>query len=324
MLAAIASLFVFLALAAGAVRLFALAPSGRRAFDQRVRALRPGGGDPGRRAAPPSLKPARSSIPTLQSLLDGSRWATRTAVELRQANVQLRVGEYLLARLLAALLFLVLPVLLLRGHPAGLAVAPVAGAAGYLLPQLYVKAARTRRRANVDRQLSELLPALASSLRSGFGLQQGIEVAIEEVGSPLAEELALLVNDVNLGATMEDALHQLGQRVDSTDLDMVITAILVQRSTGGNLAEILDKAAETLWERERIQGDVLTFTAQQRLTGLILSIYPAGLGLLLLAIMPAFWSKLFTEPVGQVLLAVALGLQLLGFFAIRKALRVDV
>jgi tight adherence protein B len=100
--------------------------------------------------------------------------------------------------------------------------------------------------------------------------------------------------------------------------------MLVQRTTGGSLAEVLEQAAETLRERERIQGEVRTFTAQQRLTGLILSVYPIAVGLLLLAIMPATWSKLFTEPAGQVQLAVALGLQVIGFLWIKRALRVVV
>jgi tight adherence protein B len=105
---------------------------------------------------------------------------------------------------------------------------------------------------------------------------------------------------------------------------MLITAILVQRTTGGNLSEVLDKTAQTMTERERIRGDILTLTASQRLTGLILSVYPAAIGLLFLAIMPHEWSKLFTEAVGQILLGIAVGLQLIGFIVIRRTLNVEI
>jgi tight adherence protein B len=116
----------------------------------------------------------------------------------------------------------------------------------------------------------------------------------------------------------------MGDRVGSRDLDVVITAILVQRTTGGNLPEILDTAASALRDRERIRGEVKTFTAQQRATGLVLSVYPVLVGLLLLAIMPSVWSKLFTEPAGQMMLAIAVVLQVAGFLWIQRALRIEV
>ena len=151
-----------------------------------------------------------------------------------------------------------------------------------------------------------------------------METSLQQVGPPLNEELAAALRDITLGASTALALRDLGRRVGSVDLDMVVTAILVQRTTGGNLPEILDRTAETLRDRERVRGDVRTFTAQQRLTGLILSTYPVVVGLALLALMPSIWSKLLTEPAGQVQLAVALGLQVIGFFGIRRALRIDV
>ena len=165
---------------------------------------------------------------------------------------------------------------------------------------------------------------IASSLRSGFSFQQAIELANEQLGPPLADELYLLLQDINLGATMDTALQDLGRRVGSPDLDMIITAIQIQRSTGGNLAEVLENTAETLRERDRIRGDLKTLTAQQRLTGLVLSVYPIGLGLLLLAILPSVYSLMFTEVAGLIALGIALGLQFLGFVAIRRLTNIDI
>ena len=123
---------------------------------------------------------------------------------------------------------------------------------------------------------------------------------------------------------MEEALLKMGERVESTDLDMMITAVLVQRDSGGNLSEILETAAKTLRERERIRGDIKTLTASARLTGLILSSYPVGIGLLMLVIMPSLGSVMFTETLGRVLLGVALGLQFIGFLVMQRVMKVEI
>ncbi|OGO51713.1 MAG: hypothetical protein A2148_02800 [Chloroflexi bacterium RBG_16_68_14] len=324
MIALGASFFLFLALAAGSIAIFHPAGSRRGPLAERIRALRPAGGVARRSGTPaPGLRPSPSSVPWLRRLLSDSARGESIALELRQADVGLRVGEFLLLRwLLAALLFLV-PALLSRLHPVGLLVGLAGVLLGYLLPGFYLKSARRGRLAKVERQLVEFLPLLASSLRSGFALPQGIEAAARQLGPPLGDELALLLSDVNLGATTQAALEDLQRRVGSPGLDIVVTAILVQRTTGGNLAEVLDRAAETLLERERIRGELHTLTTQQRLTGLVLMVYPIVVGLVLLALMPGIWSRLFTEPAGQIQLAIAGSLQLLGFFAIRRALRVE-
>jgi len=215
-------------------------------------------------------------------------------------------------------------VLVSRLHPIGLVIALVAAVVGFLAPAFYVRFLRQRRVTQIEKQLVELLPMLASSLRAGFAFQQAVELAAQQLSPPLVDELSLLLQDVNLGATMDAALQDLGERVGSPDLDMVITAIQIQRLTGGNLSEVLDQVAETLRERERIRGDIDTLTAQQKLTGLILSLYPMGIGGLLLLIMPDVWTLLFTETAGWFLIGIALGLQALGFFAMRRIVNIDI
>ena len=325
MLTAAASIFLFFSLATGAVALLAPARAGRGAPDDRVRRLR-ASGQQGRAgdAAPSLIRRGHSSIPTFRRFLVDSPWAEDQARKLQQANVQLRVGEYLLIRLLLAGLLFFVALLISRAHPAGIVVGLVLALAGYVLPVLVVNHLRQRRIAAIERQLVEFLPLLASSLRSGFAFLQGVELASRQLGPPLAEELALLVNDINLGATMESALLDMGVRTGSVDVDMLITAVLVQRTTGGNLSEVLDQAAETLRERERIRGDVQTLTAQQRLTGIVLSLYPAAIGLLLLAIMPSMWSVLFTDGLGRGFLGTAVGLQVLGFVVMRRVMKIDI
>lgn len=323
MLAFAASAFVFLAIVTGAIAAFGPSRFGRSKSEERILSLQPKQGPTGDGSIGPTFKRSHSSIPTLRSLLSDSEWAESTAHDLQQANVHLRVGEYLLIRfILSAVLFFVV-VLVFRFHPLGIVLGLAAAGAGYMVAPFYLQFLRRRRLAKIENQLVEFLPMLASSLRSGFAFQQGVELAAQQLDPPLADELMILLNDTNLGATMEDALLQMGERVGSTDFDMMITAILVQRNTGGNLAEVLERAAETLRERERVRADLQTLTASARLTGLILSVYPALVGLLLLLIMPSLWGVMFTETIGRIFLGVALGLQGIGFLVMRRVMRFE-
>jgi tight adherence protein B len=172
--------------------------------------------------------------------------------------------------------------------------------------------------------LVETVTLIANAVRSGFGFLQGIQVTARQMPSPIADELDHLVQDINLGVSAEQALLDMGLRVGSYDLDVVITAITIQRSTGGNLSEILDKVAETMRERERIRGEINTMTAEKRLTGNILAVYPVALAGLIFLIHPDLMSVLWTEPVGRVLLALAVTLQVIGFIVIRRIVEIDI
>lgn len=318
------SVFAFLAIVTASIALFGPGRLGRASSERRMRSLSTDHADEAASAAAPSRRQSYSSIPALRDILSRSSWAESTATDLERAHIQLRVGEYLIGRLMLAFVLFFLAVIVSRAHPLGIVLGLTLAAAGYLGPAFYVRLVRQRRLADTEKQLVELLPMIASSLRSGFSFQQAIELANEQLGPPLADELYLLLQDINLGATMDTALQDLGRRVGSPDLDMIITAIQIQRSTGGNLAEVLENTAETLRERDRIRGDLKTLTAQQRLTGLVLSVYPIGLGLLLLAILPSVYSLMFTEVAGLIALGIALGLQFLGFVAIRRLTNIDI
>jgi tight adherence protein B len=183
---------------------------------------------------------------------------------------------------------------------------------------------KRRRRHAIERQLAEALTHIANAMRAGFALLQAIDSAARRLQPPLAEELARLVTDVNLGSTLEGALADLNERVGSYDLDMAVTAIIIQRRTGGNLSEILDNVAETMRERDRVRGEIRVLTAQQRLAGWILSLWPVFLALVFFLMNPDVMSNLWTTPVGLVLLIGAAFLQLLGFLTIRRIVAIDI
>jgi tight adherence protein B len=198
------------------------------------------------------------------------------------------------------------------------------GVVGYFLPRWYVRSRRKGRQAKMNGQMVEMLGLVANSLRSGYGLLQGFEFASRQLAPPLGAEIKRMLQDTSLGVNADEALQNLGERVSSADMEMVITAISIQRSVGGNLAQLLDGVSYTMRERERIRGDVKTLTSQQRMTGIVIGALPFFLGLLFYAINPDYMSLLFTETMGRVMVLIALGLEGLGIMTIRAMLALDV
>jgi tight adherence protein B len=195
---------------------------------------------------------------------------------------------------------------------------------GFMLPAYYLHVLKRRRLQAIENQLVEMLTLLSNSIRSGFGLLQGMQAAASQMSPPMSEELRHLIHDTNVGMSTEQALLDMGRRVGSYDLDMAITALVIQRTTGGNLSEILENVAETIRERERIRGEINTLTAEKRMSGNILSAYPAVLALVMFLIRPSLMSVLISEPTGLVLLGIALTLQVLGFLMIRRIVAIDI
>jgi tight adherence protein B len=319
MLALIASMFVFMTVLLGAIAVRQLRP-GRSPTERRIQALRSQAG-PVQEAV---ILRQISAIPALRSLLSDSTWAARTSLDLERANLHLRVGEYLLARIFLAVLFSSFGLLVVEGRTLGLLLGIPLGCLGFMLPAFYVGLRKRRRLKAIQDQLAEAITLIANSLRSGLGFLQGVQAAARQLTPPIADELDHLVQDINLGVSTEQALLDLSRRVGSYDLDMVVTAIIIQRSTGGNLSEILDNVAETMRERQRVQGEITTLTAEKRLTGNILAGYPAVLAGILFLLHPDLMSVLWTEPAGVVLLIIAGVLQVVGFIAIQRIVSIDI
>ncbi len=266
---------------------------------------------------------AYSRLPQLSALLAQYKRSEEAALALERAGIPLRVGEYYLIRYGAAVLFFAIPFVFNQSILA-LALALGLAGVGFMIPPMYVSSKRRGRTAKVNVQLVEMLGMVANSLKSGYGLMQSFEFAARQMQPPLATELRRMLREANLGLSAEDALNLLGERIESADLDMVITAINIQRTVGGNLAEILEKVAYTMRERERIRGEIKTLTAQQRMTGVVIGGLPVGMALLFLLINPGYMGALFTETVGRIMLFGAVGLEVLGALTMKKILAIDV
>jgi len=217
-----------------------------------------------------------------------------------------------------------LAALISGGHPVGLIGAAIAAVFGFMLPALIVQALRTRRVRKINEQLEQMISMVSNSLKAGFGLLQSLEQAAQQLSPPLSSEMLRVIHETNVGATLEDSLAALAERVESYDLDMIVTAILIQRTVGGNLAEILDNVGHTIRERTRIQGEINTLTAQKKLSGVIIGLLPVAVVVLFFAASPDYMSVLFTHTVGRILLGIGVLLDLAGLLMIRRIVTVEV
>lgn len=254
----------------------------------------------------------------------GSAWAERTRMQLERAGLALKLHEYIALRVLTGLLAFVVVLLLGKTTLLSVLLGIPVGIAGYMGPAFYLRMRMSQQVRKFNNQLEGMLTMVSGSLRAGFGLQQALDLAAEQLQPPMSTELHRLQRDTRMGASIEKALENLSERVGSYDLEVVITAILIQRSVGSNLSEVLEKVAHTIRDRVRIKGEISTLTAQKRLSGWIIGLMPAAFIVMMLAIDFEYMSPLFTDPVGRLLLIMAIGLDALGILTISRIVSVDI
>lgn len=242
------------------------------------------------------------------------------ARDLARANLKLTASEYIMIHLLLALLFGAITFLLTSSVFGTV----VLGASGMFLPRIYVQMRQSRRLAAFNRQLSDTSSLMANSLRSGYSLLQAMEMVAREGPSPTAEEFQRVVREVGLGLTPEQALANLVRRMNSDDLDLMVTAINVQHEVGGNLAQILDSISHTIRERVRIKGEIKTLTAQVGCSGNVVSFLPVALTVVLFLLNPDYIGQLFQPGFALCLPATAITGIIAGWFAMRKITQIEV
>ena len=168
-----------------------------------------------------------------------------------------------------------------------------------------------RRRKQFEALLPDTLQLLASTLRAGYSLMQGVEAVSQEVSEPMGRELRRVVTEARLGRPLEEALDGVAERMDSGDFAWAVMAIRIQREVGGNLAELLVTVAETMTERERLRRDVNALTAEGKISAIVLGLLPVGLGLFIYTANPGYMDPLFDETVGKIMLGGSILLALL-------------
>ena len=191
-------------------------------------------------------------------------------------------------------------------------------------PLLVLRYQRTRRLREFNRHLPEAIDLMSRALRAGHSLTAAIEIVGDESPEPVRTEFRAVYQQQNFGIPAREALVELAHRIPLPELNFVVTAILLQRETGGNLVEVLDRTTEVIRERLRIQGEVRIYTAQGRLTGWILSLLPVAMFFLLSLANRGYTRVLVEDPTGRKLVYAGLGLMVLGGLAIRKIVNVKI
>jgi tight adherence protein B len=266
----------------------------------------------------------KRSTPVADSLnraLEGRRVSENLSTQLARADLKVTVGEFLVVQLVAAL-GLAVGGYFLFGT---IVLAILAAVIGWFAPRWFVSFRQGQRLRAFSDQLGDSLNLMVNGLRSGYSVLQAMEAVSREMPSPISAEFARVVQEVQIGLPLEQALGNMLRRIKSDDLDLVITAINVQREVGGNLAEVLDVISFTIRERVRIKGEVRTLTAQGRYSGYVISLLPIGLALVLFCVNKPYVERLFTSGFcGWAMVVCGLLMIGTGFIAIQKIVTIEI
>jgi tight adherence protein B len=261
-----------------------------------------------------------SNIPALDSLLRRSSRVEEIQKLLAQGGLTIKAGNFLGVCVVAGIVACLAAYFISKR----VEVAWVALLVGFVLPYSYASMMRQRRFNKFDELFPQAIDTLARAVRAGHAFTTALEMITNEIPEPIAGEFRQLYEEQKFGMPVRDALMNLTERVPSVDVKFFVTAVMLQRETGGNLAEILDNLSYVIRERFKIQRQVRVYTAQGRLTMALLMGMPPIIVVVMMAINPAFIKPLFSDPIGHTLLVGGITLQTVGYFVIRKIIRIQV
>jgi tight adherence protein B len=261
-----------------------------------------------------------SQIPAFDTFLRRSERVSVLQKMLEQGNVDVRAGNFLVLCVVSA------AVLALIAYIAGgkLLFGWVGAVLGFFVPYAYAAHMRTKRFQKFEEKFPEAIDTLARAVRAGHAFTTALEMIANEVSEPVAGEFRQLYEEQKFGLPVRDALLNLTERVPLVDVKFFVTAVMLQRETGGNLAEILDNLSYVIRERFKILRQVRVHTAQGRLTMVLLMALPPTVVVVMLLLNPGFIRPLFTDPIGHALIVGGITLQTLGYFFIRRIIRIQV
>src|ERR1700723_4665058 len=267
-----------------------------------------------------------SKIPAIDSLLRRSSRISNLQPFLEQANLKIRAGNILVLCVVSAVAMAIIGYILAGSLPPNQAFlfAGVGLVIGGFVPYSYASYRRNKRFQKFEELFPEAIDTLARAVRAGHAFTTALELIANELSEPVASEFRKLFEEQKFGLPVRDALMNLADRVPLVDVKFFVTAVMLQRETGGNLAEILDNLSYVIRERFKIQRQVRVHTAQGRLTMALLMAMPPTVFTILLVFSPDFVRPLFYDPIGHALLVLSIALQTVGYFVIRKIIKIQV
>ena len=273
------------------------------------------------------------ALAQLNRVVEGRDFGANLARDIARADLKLKPSEFLAIWAAAIVGIPFLFIVLSLGLPALRSpLALLVGAfVGFMLPRFWLGRRKSGRLGAFNKQLPDTIMLIANALRAGSSFLQAIELVVRESRPPISTEFQRVIREVNLGLPFEAAMENMVRRVRSEDLELMATAINIQHTVGGNLAEILDSIAYTIRERVRIKGEIRTLTAQQRLSGYVVGFLPIALAGFLFVAAPQFMAPMFDKPpeafglpLGVVILAFGGFMMFIGFMLIRKIVDIEV
>ncbi|HVO44375.1 MAG TPA: type II secretion system F family protein [Aggregatilineales bacterium] len=259
----------------------------------------------------------------LDMALKDRKFASEWKSQLARADLKLTVTEYIALHIISMVGVALVTFVIIS--PGNVIATLILGAIGLFLPRFYVSYKQSQRLHTFEQQLADILGLWVNALRSGYSVLQALEAISRESPDPGASEMRRVVQEVQLGIPMEEALSHLLQRMPSDDLDLIVTAVNIQREVGGNLAEILEVIGHTIRERIKLKGDIRVLTSQGRITGYLISGLPIVLAIFLDVINPSYVGKMFEDRLcGWPMLAIGLGMIGLGTAVIQRIVDIDI
>ena len=322
---------IILAISLGAFNFFLCASivggitQDRRAVEKRLKRLNSKGGALAQNFKQKQAKRKGSIIKKamdaggISSLSQHKKFMDRIFNELILADVMMRPEEFSLIWLLLTFV----PSGLAGLFGAGVMPAATLAAIGAAAPIIFIKMKKGKRVKVFESQLGDTLIMMCNSLRSGFSFQQAMESVAADMPAPIGVEFGRVCNEIKYGSTLEDALNNMTERVKSPDLMLVVSAVCIQRTTGGNLSLILSTISETIKDRLRIKGEIRSITAQGRMSGMIIGALPLCIAAFLMISNPDYMSTFFNTTAGNIMIIAAVVLEIIGFLAIRKVTTIE-
>jgi tight adherence protein B len=267
-----------------------------------------------------------SKIPALDNLLRRSSTISNLQTMLAQANLGIRAGNILILCLVSATFVGIVTFVATVSMPQRQSTFIRMGSilVGGILPYSYASYRRSKRFQRFEELFPEAIDTLARAVRAGHAFTTALELIANEIAEPVSTEFRKLFEEQKFGLPVRDALINLSERMPLVDVKFFVTAVMLQRETGGNLAEILDNLSYVIRERFKIMRQVRVYTAQGRLTMLLLMALPPIIVVVMLVMNPGFIRPLFDDPMGHTLLVSGITLQTIGYFVIRKIIHIQV
>lgn len=259
-------------------------------------------------------------INLISKIFRSGKYMEKIRTKLLQAYIKMKPEEFIAISITLGIL--IGAILFLQGRNALLFI--LGFTIGFKVPDVFVGNIKKKRSQMLNKQLPQALSIISNGLRAGFSFTQAMNVASKDLETPISDEFSKVLRDNSLGKPLDEALENLTKRTDDEDLDMLVTALLIQRQVGGNLAEVLDTISETIRERVKLKGEIRTLTSQGKMEAWVIGVLPVGIAAIIAVINPSYIKPLFNHPVGLAMLGAAVIMMGIGIFILTRLVDVKV